>query len=379
LEDKEGLYKSLLGRVATLLDEELLAKGLTPGADVSKFNLVHGLYNTGYVNCKEGDFRETLNLEALQLLTPYRPGFYGVMGLNKMIQERYRETRYKDPSTVFYHSDKLIRISNYYSGYGRAKRLILSNGSIGIVNNHKDGQTKYYFRDADFILNWIDDEEQFELAYSITIHKSQGSDFSNVFLIIPNKLNLLNKELIYTALTRSKQRLFLYIYDNPENLLVRSKGISALLARQSSIFEQPEDKRLRYYPRKGEKPVKSKAEYIIYNALQRSGLKFKYEDEVRLEKLTFPIHPDFVIELEDGTKIHWEHLGMLDTRKYFNDWMRRKRDYEAHDLSDFVVTSDDMNGIEDEILDQLIDDIRNRRLKETPESRFSKHHYQLYQ
>ena len=70
---------------------------------------------------------------------------------------------------------------------------------------------------------------------------------------------------------------------------------------------------------------------------------------------------------------------MLDTRKYFNDWMRRKTDYEEHGLVDFVVTTDDMKGIEDELLDSLIDDIRSKRLKETPDSRFSKHHYQLYE
>ena len=306
---KDELFKSIIGRISVLLDHELAAKGITVDTDIAKFNCAHGLYDTGFVPITDGDFRKNMNLEALQLLSPYRPGFYGVMGLNKMVQEKYRDVHYKDPRTVFYHSDKIIRISNYYAGYGRDKRLILSNGSIGILNNHKGGQTKYYFRDADFILKWIDDEEQFELAYSITIHKSQGSDFSNVFLVIPNKLNLLNKELIYTALTRSKQRLFIYLYDAEENLLVKSKGISALLVRQSSVFEQPEDRRLRYFPQQGEKPVKSKGEYIIYEALQRSGLRFQYEKELRLKKLSFPIHPDFVIELEDKTTIYWGTSG----------------------------------------------------------------------
>ncbi len=97
-----------------------------------------------------------------------------------------------------------------------------------------------------------------------------------------------------------------------------------------------------------------------------------------MENLSFPIHPDFVIELDDKTKIYWEHLGMLDTRKYFNDWMRRNRDYQEHSLLDYVVTTDDMNGIKDEMLEQVIDDIRNKRLKETPKNKFSNHHYQLY-
>ena len=62
-----------------------------------------------------------------------------------------------------------------------------------------------------------------------------------------------------------------------------------------------------------------------------------------------------------------------------NDWIRRKSDYEAHSLSDFVVTTDDMNGIQDDLVDKLIDDIRKKKLKNTPENRFSNHHYQLYE
>ena len=370
-EDDEFLKKYYEGRA------DQIQRALISGTDINKFNLLHGLYDNGYVPLGD-NFRSVVNLENFQILTPYRPGFFGVLGLNKLIQSAFRDIKHKDPDSLFYNADKLIRNSNYYTGYGRQKKMILSNGSIGILNNHKEKGPKYYFRDADSVLNWVDEEEQFDLAYSITVHKSQGSDFNNVFLVIPNKLNLLNKELIYTALTRSKQRLFIYIYDEKENLLVASKGVSALLTRQSSIFDKPEDKRLKYYPRKGEKPVRSKGEYIIHKALQRSGLQFGYEDKLILEKLNFPIHPDFTIYLEDGTKIFWEHLGMLDTRKYFNDWMRRRKDYIDHGQFDYVVTTDDMNGIKDEILDELIGDIRKKKLKMTTDNKFSNHHYQLY-
>jgi ATP-dependent exoDNAse (exonuclease V) alpha subunit len=358
--------------------KQTIASNLNSKNVISQFNLIHGLYENGYVPNKENCFREFLNLENIQILSPYRPGFYGVLRLNKMIQTHYRDTTYKDYKTPFYHADKLIRIVNYYSGYGRNKKLILSNGSIGIINTHKS-KKKYYFKDADNVLDKIDDEENFELAYAITIHKSQGSDFTNVLLIIPNKMNLLNKELIYTALTRSKQRLILFLFgDSEENLLVKAKDVSALRTRQTSIFEKPEDKHIKYYPRKGEKPVKSKSEYIIHKALQKSGLNFQYEQALKLKKLNFLVHPDFVIELEDGSKIYWEHLGMLDTRKYFNDWKRRRKDYEEHGLLGSVVTTDDMNGINDVCLEKVIDDIRNNRLQDTPDNKFSLHHYGLY-
>jgi len=68
----------------------------------------------------------------------------------------------------------------------------------------------------------------------------------------------------------------------------------------------------------------------------------------------------------------------LTLGKYFNAWMRQKNDYWDYGLSDFVVTTDDMNGIEDKLLDRLIDDIRKKNLQATPKNKFSKHHYQLY-
>jgi len=345
-----------------------------------KLNILYGLYDSGYVARVNNDFKKWLNLEKLQLVSPYRTAHFGTVSLNKVIQANYRKpskNERRNTQAYFYHSDKIIRTENYYSGYGQNKKLVLSNGSIGIINRNKQGP-RYYFKDADYILKWVDTEENFDLAYTITVHKSQGSDFNIVFLIIPNKLTLLSKELIYTALTRSKNMLHLFIYDAPDNLLIRSKGISNLLQRNSSIFEEPEDKRFKYYPRRGEKPVKSKVEYIIHQALQKSGLSFSYEAPLQLPNLNYPIHPDFTIRLDDGTTYYWEHLGMLDQRKYFNDWLRRREDFRCNGMIDYVVTTDDLDGIEDDKIDSVIEDIRTQQLKVTPDSNISNHHYKLY-
>ena len=61
---------------------------------------MHGLYENGYVPFVDYDFRKTLMLENLQLLCPYRPGFFGVLGLNKLIQKEFRDTSFKDPDTA---------------------------------------------------------------------------------------------------------------------------------------------------------------------------------------------------------------------------------------------------------------------------------------
>src|SRR5690606_7136757 len=98
-------------------------------------NLMFGLYDNGYVNNQNLAFKETLKIDSFQVLTPYRPGYYGTLGLNKYVQENYRDTSKGSYSSPFYHSDKIIRINNWYTK-DRSK-MLLSNGSIGVYNYSK--------------------------------------------------------------------------------------------------------------------------------------------------------------------------------------------------------------------------------------------------
>ena len=348
-----------------------------PINDYEKLNLLFGLYGNGYVNNKDYNFQENLQFENFQILSPYRTGYYGTLGLNKYIQANYR---HKDENGAenkyFHHADKVLRLYNWYWGKGENRRLVLSNGSIGIVNIAKNYR-KYFFKDRDKPFLSVDDEENFDLAYAITVHKSQGSDFKNVFLIVPKKQSLLSKELLYTALTRSKFRLFIFIQDVEENLLLKAKNNSHLVHRNTSIFFEPVNRKDKYSPEPGVF-VASKIEFIIYNALKKSGLKFKYEEPLKLEKLTYKIHPDFTIFLRDDKKLFWEHLGMLDTRKYYNDWQDRRKCYKEHGLENVLITTDDLEGVNREKINELIEDIKEQDLKTSMDSKFSNHHYKLY-
>jgi len=366
-----------------------LEKTKEPQTDFQKLNALFGLYENGYVNNQDFKFRETLEIENLQLLTPYRTGYFGTLGLNKHVQGKFRKKNENEKiDKFFHHADKIIRLSNWYSGKGEYRKLKLSNGSTGVVTVKaksfvKEGkrinydERNYYFRDSDKPMAYVDDEENFDLAYAITVHKSQGSDFRNVFLVVPQKQSLLSKELLYTALTRSKFRLFIFVQDTDENLLMIAKNNSHLVNRNTSIYSEPIDKKAKFVPEFGV-TVSSKVEFIIYEALKKSGLKFKYEAPLKLKNLSYTIHPDFTIYLRDGKEIYWEHLGMLDTRKYFNDWQERKNNYNQHGLSDSLITTDDLNGIDQSKLNTLIENIREMELKTTADNKFSNHHYQLY-
>ena len=128
--------------------------------------------------------------------------------------------------------------------------------------------------------------------------------------------------------------------------------------------------------------VKSKIEYLIYRSLQtarESGkLTFEYEPNLTLrfgDRLV-TVHPDFVVHV-GGRKYFWEHLGMLDRQDYSNDWRLRRKAYEAEGLDDALVTSDDLNGVRQTAIDQLINDLMANLPQGSGASEYSKHHYTL--
>lgn len=204
-------------------------------------------------------------------------------------------------------------------------------------------------------------------------------EIKNIFIVIPNKVSLLSKELMYTALSRSTNSVTLFLQESKgENALEVARRRSFILPRMTSIFDPPEDYKRVYEPKKGE-PVQSKIEYILYKALESRGLEFGYEQSLEMKKEgggIATIHPDFTIKIGD-TEYYWEHLGQLDLKNYSTDWKERKDLYAANGLLDRLITSDDLNGVRDEIVSKLIDDIRTGRPVATTDPPFSKHHYKL--
>jgi exodeoxyribonuclease V alpha subunit len=381
-ENHEELKKAITKHLDKLLPNGTSTTAFTTQERSEGLNLLFGLYKGGYVK----DFNpQTMDLENLQVLSPYRGELYGTLGLNNHLKATYRgnSTASRNYLRQFDHADKIIRINNWY-GYDRdfkARKLRLSNGSIGLVCDGREGRRFYYFHDQKRPLEWIDDEDNFELAYAITVHKAQGSEFKHVFLVVPKRQALLTKELLYTGLTRSTETLVLFLQESDKKSpLQLARERSAILSRNTSIFTEPEDIRGKLWPDKNV-PVKSKIEYILYKYLDQAQrekrLRFEYEDDLLFENKGLTVHPDFTIWI-GNRKYFWEHLGELDVKRYSRDWAERRKDYEANGLIDSLITTDDLEGLREELVHQVIDDIVKGQLRNTPESRFSKHHYQLY-
>jgi exodeoxyribonuclease V alpha subunit len=382
-EDAEELQKLVKSYV-----EDVLAEAVADRENLSAqqaFNVLLRLYDNGFVPKNDAG---SLDLDRAQILTPYRGGPSGALGLSDFVRSQYRQEAWSERrrhDSAFAHSDKIIRISNWYDWNQETKRreLRLSNGSIGVLCKHKD-RRKAYFAESKWPVFWERmDEEEFELAYGITVHKAQGSEFEEVLVVLPERRALLSCELVYTAFTRSKSKLTLLIQKTPRtNPLRVARERSVLLMRNSSIFADPFDSRRMFAPEQGVK-VQSKIEYMIYRVLQDARnagkLTFEYEQELNLviENKTIPIKPDFTIRCGAKT-FYWEHLGMLDRQDYASDWRRRLAGYRAEGLAEVLLTTDDLGGVRHERLQEVISHLQRGQLEGDPDSQeFSNHHYSL--
>jgi exodeoxyribonuclease V alpha subunit len=127
--------------------------------------------------------------------------------------------------------DKVIRLSNKYNG----SELMVSNGTLGVVEvQGTTGRTRVFFNSRPKPLGVSGDEcEQYDLAYAITVHKSQGSEFDHVFVVLSSHRPLLTRELVYTALTRSRKTVTLFLESGEKRPLEIAISRSALLSRNS--------------------------------------------------------------------------------------------------------------------------------------------------
>lgn len=384
-DDQEELFKKIEKRLNEITIESLKNQGIKlPSEKSDQLNLLFGLTNNGSV--KGGS--QSMTLDSFQILSPYRGNYFGTLGLNDKIKSTYRhqhplESKMYGKQIPFTHSDKIISIANQYDWDPTSRRidLVLSNGSIGIVNiiNDPYPQRRFFFSDLQYPLEKLKEPDDYELAYAITIHKSQGSEFEHTFIVIPSKRSLLSRELLYTALTRSTRKVTLFLQNDKENsVLENARSRSDILPRLTSIFSSPEDSRKIYEPKPGVF-VRSKVEYILFKELENKGVDFEYEKphEFKTKNKKIVCKPDFTIKI-GKEEFYLEHLGMLDTQEYYENWKQRKELYEENNLGDKLITTDDLNGIKEEKIVKLVDDLMNKMLKKTKESKFSLHHYNLY-
>lgn len=181
--------------------------------------------------------------ESWQILTPYKlhPRI-GSSSLNLIVQKNIWGNNPLDLQP----GDKVMQIVNKKTiPCNPPKRdQFVANGEIGLVKGvHKKGLNIQFSDQPDFEYNYDNsekeksDEMNLELAYAITIHKAQGSDFKNVILIIPKEGKNISIEMLYTALTRFKETTHILVEGGIETLIdYKKNGYSETDKRNTNLF-----------------------------------------------------------------------------------------------------------------------------------------------
>ncbi len=144
--------------------------------------------------------------ESNRVLCGVHSGPFGVDEINRRINESMHARGWIE-AQVDYHGKPLLIHSNDYD-------LGLFNGDIGLLWREADNNLYAYFRNIDHGLSRfpVTSLPAHSSAWAMTVHKSQGSEFESIFLVLPgqNQSRALSRELLYTGITRARQHLSIY-------------------------------------------------------------------------------------------------------------------------------------------------------------------------
>jgi len=185
---------------------------------------------SGYFQAKSPE--DTLQaLEKFRVLSALRQGHLGVVTLNRLIEQIFVEQGVIQIETHrWYHKQPIMITENDYS-------LALFNGDVGVIlcdSSHQQ-MLRAFFSTSDGELRTFLPTRlpTHETVYAMTIHKSQGSEFDNVLIVLPQQCSrLLSRELLYTGITRAKQSVELWASEP-----VLRKVLDQQIQRKSGLYQ----------------------------------------------------------------------------------------------------------------------------------------------
>lgn len=359
---------------------------------VRAFATSYGAVVSGrYLNWQVGAGKHA---EAWQILSPTRSRSFGTGELNRHIKRTFRvnDTRWAQRNTpkgnipkpigpeLIVRGDKVMQtINRHLRAWPKQDALhYVANGEIGVAIGYVTPATKRSKNSLQLNVEfssqpgfqysyWPSDSDDslLELAWAVTVHKSQGSEFGTTFLILPARANV-SRELMYTALTRHKDRVVILHEGTLSDLRELAQPWRSETARRlTDLFSPPQpialtvrgearryDRKLLHVSANGV-PMASKNEVIIAGLLdQLAPGRWQYEEPFTgTDGRT--VHPDFTIAAPDGRTIYWEHAGMLDLPEYARKWELKKEWYADNQVLPFkdgggangtLIWTDDLNG-----------------------------------
>ena len=379
--------------------------GMLDNEDIENFDKsLGGVINDGWMNF--GSYPS--KLDSWQILSAYKnDANVGSSIINRIIHEKYRSaasiktSKFQKRGTpkllgtdgiVF--GDKVIntrnqkkqgRILDKYLDESEKNFLTeesadyVANGEVGIVellwlkkkgakaNTH---QVRFNSQPG-CVYNWFstvseEGNNDLELAYALTVHKAQGSEFNKVILVLNEPSRMLSREMIYTALTRQKEKIII-LYNEDAYKLKKYSSVeySDIARRFTCLFSAPKitdfknqfyEEKLIHKTKRGEM-VRSKSEVIIADSLFYAGIDYSYEDDLVLNNGIIA-HPDFTIYKGGQPIFYWEHLGMLQKEDYREKWDIKRKSYEENGIiegKNLIISKDGLDGsINSQEIDRLI-------------------------
>lgn len=168
-------------------------------------------------------------LNKFRVLCSVRESSLGVTGINQLAETLLQHHGFINGVEQWYRGRPLIIRKNHYG-------LHLFNGDTGVVWPDREGKLWAWFDSGAEVLHQVPLSRLpgHDTAYAITVHQSQGSEFAEILFVLPSaESRVVSRELIYTGITRAREKLLLYA---DSNLL--AKGVEQQVIRHSGLPEK---------------------------------------------------------------------------------------------------------------------------------------------
>ncbi|MGI1846072.1 AAA family ATPase [Rhodococcus sp. SJ] len=376
-----------------VLTEEL---GVRTDDDGRSFAASYGATVEPHVNY----FDAAAHIEKWQILSPFRNYTYGTVRLNRHLKETHRGFELRKAQTWgksrsvpeplgperIVLGDKVVNTRNrsrawFWSKAEGESKGYLANGEIGVVIGQIKTkamkkppwktQVEYSSqlgRRFTTSMGSSETDAPVELAWALTVHKAQGSEFGLVVVMLPAGARRVSRELLYTALTRQTDRVVLCHEGPIDELLELTRASGSDTGRRMTDLTLPPapvavrtsagpdmsrlDAGLVHVSKTGVL-VRSKNELIIAGILEELAPgSWVYEQPLVGGDGRTRV-PDFTITTADGRTVYWEHLGMLDNPAYAAAWEKKRAWYAEQGVTEaggplgVLFTTDDREGVDE--------------------------------